>query len=137
MTELFSLANLGHLLMLCFRQAVSGFDNLLYISIEGQRAPAESQKQVRFWDIVIAVALRVILLFIMLHLIEALSEPFFVTNWTGIVEGGVNFATLVFVFGGGFIIYTAVREISHMLVIDDLEQGFGVRPRTRRPGWSR
>lgn len=120
MADLFTLANLGTLFMLIFLQAVLGFDNLLYISIQSQRAPKERQKAVRFWGIVIAVALRIILLFVVSSLIEALSEPFFVLNYPGIIEGGVNFATLVFVFGGMFIMYTAVKEIGHMLSIEDL-----------------
>ncbi len=120
MTDLFTLENLGHLAVLIFLQAVLGFDNLLYISIESQRAPADKQKSVRFWGIIIAVALRILLLFVMIHLIEALSEPFFIFNWTGILVGGVNFATLVFIIGGIFIIYTAFKEISHMLTLNQL-----------------
>ena len=121
MAALFTPENLGNLLMLIFLQAVLGFDNLLYISIESQRAPAAQQRRVRYWGIVIAVALRVVLLFAMIRLIEALSEPFFVFNSPGIIEGGVNFATLVFVIGGVFIMYTAVKEIGHMLTIDHLD----------------
>jgi predicted tellurium resistance membrane protein TerC len=120
MTDLLTFENLGNLVMLCFLQAVLGFDNLLYISIESQRAPVKYQKQVRFWGIILAVALRVVLLFVMIRLIDSLAEPFFVFNWTGIIEGGVNFATLVFVFGGVFIMYTAVKEISHLLSKHDL-----------------
>ena len=119
--ELFTAENLGNLLMLCFLQAVLGFDNLLYISIESQRAPVAQQRAVRFWGIVIAVALRVVLLFVMIRLIATLSEPFYVFDWEGVITGGVNFATLVFIFGGVFIIYTAVKEISHMLSLDHLE----------------
>lgn len=48
MAGLLTLENLGNLLMLCFLQAVLGFDNLLYISIESQRAPVAYQKSVRF-----------------------------------------------------------------------------------------
>jgi len=120
MSDLLTMENLGHLIMLIFLQGVLGFDNLLYISIESQRAPVAHQRAVRFWGIVIAVALRVVLLFVMIRLIDALSTPFFVLDWPGVVEGGVNFATLVFLFGGVFIIYTAVKEISHMLSIEDL-----------------
>jgi predicted tellurium resistance membrane protein TerC len=115
-----TIENLGNLLMLCFLQAVLGFDNLLYISIESQRAPVAHQKAVRYWGIIIAVALRVILLFAMIQLIDALAEPFYVFNWTGVIEGGVNFATCVFILGGIFIIYTAVKEIGHMLSIEHL-----------------
>ncbi|MEZ5714748.1 MAG: TerC family protein [Paracoccaceae bacterium] len=121
MADLLTAENLGNLLMLCFLQAVLGFDNLLYISIESQRAPVAHQRAVRFWGIIIAVALRVVLLFVMIHLIELLSEPFHVFDWQGVITGGVNFATLVFIFGGVFIIYTAVKEIGHMLSLDHLE----------------
>ena len=121
LAELLTVENLGNLLMLCFLQAVLGFDNLLYISIESQRAPVAQQRAVRFWGIIIAVALRVVLLFVMIRLIESLSEPFYVFDWQGVIEGGVNFATCVFIFGGIFIIYTAVKEISHMLSIDHLD----------------
>lgn len=120
MTDLLTFENMGNLLMLCFLQAVLGFDNLLYISIESQRAPVAHQAAVRRWGIIIAVALRILLLFVMLHLIEAMAAPFYVFNYPGILEGGVNFSTLVFIFGGIFIIYTAVKEISHMLSIHDL-----------------
>jgi len=114
------MANLGTLAMLIFLQAVLGFDNLLYISIESQRAPKESQKSVRFWGIIVAVVLRVVLLFVMIRLIDALAEPFYVFDTEGIIEGGINFATCVFVVGGVFIIYTAVKEISHMLTVHNL-----------------
>jgi predicted tellurium resistance membrane protein TerC len=121
MADLLTIENLGNLVMLCFLQAVLGFDNLLYISIESQRAPKDKQKSVRFWGIIIAVALRVVLLFTMVQLIESLSEPFFVMNWVGVLEGGVNFATCVFIFGGVFIMYTAVKEIGHLLSVHDFD----------------
>ncbi len=119
--NLFTLENLGNLLMLCFLQAVLGFDNLLYISIESQRAPVAQQRAVRFWGIIIAVALRVILLFVMVSLLGTLTEPFFIFNWEGIITGGVNFATCVFIFGGIFIMYTAFKEIGHLLSVQHLE----------------
>jgi predicted tellurium resistance membrane protein TerC len=121
MVELLTLENAANLGVLIFLQAVLGFDNLLYISIESQRAPKESQKSVRFWGILLAVALRIVLLFTMIHLIEALREPFYIFNVPGILTGGVNFSTLVFVIGGVFIMYTAFKEITHMLSVHDLE----------------
>ena len=125
MADLLTLENLGNLLMLCFLQAVLGFDNLLYISIESQRAPVAHQKSVRFWGIIIAVVLRVVLLFTMIRLIDAMAEPFYVFDWVGVIEGGVNFATAIFIIGGIFIIYTAVKEISHMLSVEHLDTDLG------------
>ena len=120
MTDLLTLENLGNFVMLLFLQAVLGFDNLLYISIESQRAPAAQQRAVRFWGIIIAVILRVVLLFAMIHLIDALSAPFLILDFPGILEGGVNFATCVFLLGGMFIMYTAFKEIGHMLTVEHL-----------------
>ena len=120
MADLLTLENLGNLAVLIFLQAVLGFDNLLYISIESKRAPAERQAAVRRWGIIIAVALRLVLLFTMIRLIDAMKDPFYVFDMPGILEGGVNFSTVVFVFGGVFIMYTAFKEIGHMLTIHDL-----------------
>lgn len=125
MTDLLTFENLGNLVMLCFLQAVLGFDNLLYISLESRRAPEHQQKAVRFWGIMIAVGLRVVLLFLMISLLDTLTEPFFVFNMPGILEGGVNFATIVFVIGGIFIMYTAFKEIAHMLSIEHLDTKIG------------
>ncbi len=120
MTEILTLENLGNLGVLIFLQAVLGFDNLLYISIESQRAPAAQQANVRRYGILIAIALRIILLFTMIKLISTLTEPWFHLNWPGVIEGAFNFSTIIFLFGGVFIMYTAVKEISHLLAIDDL-----------------
>jgi len=53
--DLFTLDNLVTLALLIMLQAVLGFDNLLYISLESKRAPLESQSKVRWWGISIAV----------------------------------------------------------------------------------
>ena len=121
MVELLTVENIASLGVLIFLQAVLGFDNLLYISIESKRAPLHQQAAVRRWGIIIAVALRIILLFVMIKLLAVLTEPFFHLDYPGIIEGSFNFATVVFLFGGVFIIYTALKEISHMLTIEDLE----------------
>jgi len=119
--DLFTFENFFNLLMLVFLQAVLGFDNLLYISLQSKRAPLEKQKFVRFWGIIMAVLFRIILLFVVVILIDKLKEPFFEFTITGILTGGVNFSTIVFFFGGIFIIYTAVTEIHHLISSEHLE----------------
>ena len=120
MLDVLSVENLANLGVLLFLQAVLGFDNLLYISIESQRAPEGQRAKVRKAGILIAVALRIVLLFVMIKLIELLTEPFFAIHWEGLIEGAFNFSALVFIFGGVFIMYTAVKEISHLLAVDDV-----------------
>ena len=53
------------LLMLVLLQAVLGFDNLLYISLESKKAPLDQQPRVRKVGILIAIALRIVLLFVL------------------------------------------------------------------------
>ncbi|MBR9835512.1 MAG: tellurium resistance protein TerC, partial [Alphaproteobacteria bacterium] len=62
MTEVFSTSGLFTLLMLLLLQAVLGFDNLLYISIESKRVSETKAPMVRRWGIGLAVVLRVVLL---------------------------------------------------------------------------
>ncbi|NND82351.1 MAG: tellurium resistance protein TerC [Gammaproteobacteria bacterium] len=121
MSELFTLANLVDLILLIMLQAVLGFDNLLYISLESQRAPAERQAAVRFWGIVIAVALRIVLLFLLLNMIQAFQQQLFSINWPGVIEASFNLHAVVVLFGGIFILYTAMKEILHMMSLEDLD----------------
>ncbi len=119
--ELFSIDNLANLGVLIFLQAVLGFDNLLYISIESQRAPEESRVKVRRWGIGIALVLRVVFLYVVMILVARFSEPLFEIHWVGVIEGAFTFSTLVFLLGGAFLMWTAVKEISHLLAIEHLE----------------
>jgi predicted tellurium resistance membrane protein TerC len=123
MADLFTLENLLNLAVLIFLQAVLGFDNLLYISIESKRAPAENQAAVRKWGILIAIGLRIVLLFTMIQLLASLTEPFFTIDIPGILHGDFNFASIVFLIGGAFLMYTAIKEISHLLAVEHLEHG--------------
>ena len=110
------------LLMLVFLQAVLGFDNLLYISLESKKAPEADRKRVRKTGILIAIGLRIVLLFVLISVIEFFQKPF---SWlTGgakdVVEFAFNGHSIIVLIGGGFIIYTAIKEIWHMISIKDL-----------------
>lgn len=119
MTELFTLANLVDLLLLVMLQAVLGFDNLLYISLESQRAPLEKQKSVRFWGITLAVVFRILLLFLLVKMIDAFRENLFSIDWPGVIEATFTLHAVIVLFGGIFILYTAMKEILHMMSLED------------------
>ncbi len=123
--ELFTVAGLSTLGMLVILQAVLGFDNLLYISIESKRAPADRQQYVRRMGIGLAIGLRIVLLFGVMTLIDKVQAPLFGLDFEGVLTGEFTLHSLITLVGGVFIIYTAVKEITHMLAIDDVGQGIG------------
>jgi len=110
--------NILTLFMLIMLQAVLGFDNLLYISIEAKRVPLEKQKMVRTWGIGLAIVLRIVLLFVLMFLMEQLTEPWFSID-SHAVSGSFGFSEIITLFGGGFIIYTAIKEVLHMVTLED------------------
>jgi len=156
----FSLEALFTLAMLILLQAVLGFDNLLYISLESKRVKEDKQSFVRKTGIGLAIILRIVLLFVLLIAIGQLQKPFFEYGLEPAVahvehadhdhpdaaadhedeagaghhvlrtpnEEGNYFAcsfnvhSLITLLGGIFIIYTAFKEITHMLAVHDLEE---------------
>ncbi len=125
--ELFTISGLSTLAMLILLQAVLGFDNLLYISIESKRAPEERQQFVRRLGIGLAVGLRIVLLFVIMSLIDQVKMPLFAVKLTDILTAQFTLHSLITLFGGVFILYTAVKEIMHMLAIDEVEQGVNAK----------
>jgi predicted tellurium resistance membrane protein TerC len=142
---------IGTLIMLVFLQVVLGFDNLLYISIESKRVEESEQKRVRQLGVIIAIVLRIVLLFVIFFAIQALEGALFEIDWKGFIEatsgcfiedsshqltllpdvpleactaegqvvhGGISGHFIIVLLGGGFILYTAIKEIMHMLSIE-------------------
>lgn len=118
MADLLTIENLLNLGVLLFLQAVLGFDNLLYISLESKRAPEGQRSRVRKMGIGLAVVLRIALLFAVMNLILYVEDPFFSLGWAGVVEGAFNLHSLIVLLGGGFIIYTATKEIFHIMALE-------------------
>ena len=115
--DLFTIENLFTLAMLTLLQAVLGLDNLLYIALESKRAEPSEQKRVRQIGIGGAVIFRIILLFVLIRIIGYFQESLFhIDNL--VISGDFNIHSLIVLFGGVFIIYTATSEIIHMLNLD-------------------
>ena len=123
MESIFSINNLFTLGMLTLLQAVLGFDNLLYISLESKRAPENQQTMVRRWGIGIAILLRIVLLFILVNIIQYFQNPFIEIDLEGIIKSNFNLHSIIVLIGGVFIIYTATREILHMMNLESLDHG--------------
>ncbi|MBX2840094.1 MAG: tellurium resistance protein TerC [Gammaproteobacteria bacterium] len=119
MESLLNIENLLTLGALIVLQAVLGFDNLLYISLESKRAPAHQQAWVRKMGIGLAVALRIVILFALMSLLEYVKDPIFNIDFKGVIEGVFNLHSIIVLVGGVFIIYTATKEVMHMMRIED------------------
>ena len=93
------LAHIMTLLMLTLLQAVLGFDNLLYISIESKRVEKDQQSMVRKWGIGLAIALRIVLLIVITAAIKYMSKPFLQMHYE-MVEFEMNVHSLIVLLGG-------------------------------------
>ncbi len=113
--------NIFTLFMLILLQAVLGFDNLLYISLESKNAPKEKQAYVRKVGILMAIVLRIALLFILLKVIDYFQDPVLKLPFTGVLEGSFNIHSMIVLAGGVFIIYTAMKEIWHMVGVQEVD----------------
>jgi predicted tellurium resistance membrane protein TerC len=118
--SLFSIQGVFTLGMLVLLQAVLGFDNLLYISIESKRVPEDKQSMVRKLGIGLAIAFRIGLLFVIVNLVDKLQESF-VDFDTSFLSAAVTGHSLIVLGGGAFILWTAIKEIYHLLAIHDVE----------------
>ncbi len=112
------ISNLLTLLMLILLQAVLGFDNLLYISLESKHAPEKDRKRVQAIGIGLAIFLRIGLLFLLYYLQDFFEKTslfaFDLDLGINLAKGNCNLHSLIVLGGGGFIIYTAMKEIWHM-----------------------
>ena len=122
MGEFFTVENILTLFMLIMLQAVLGFDNLLYISLESKRAPEDRRRYVQRMGIGLAIALRIGLLFLLTSLIGFFQEPVLPIHWTGVIEANANVHSLIVLGGGAFILYTAIKEIWHMIALEKDDQ---------------
>lgn len=115
--------NLTTLAMLILLQAVLGFDNLLYISLESKHAPEEKRQSVRAWGIGIAIFLRIALLCFLVYLKDWFEKTsIWDFDWP-FASGHFNLHSLIVLAGGAFIIYTAIKEIWHMTRLEHDDHG--------------
>jgi predicted tellurium resistance membrane protein TerC len=130
MADLLTAEHLLTLVVLTVLETVLGFDNLLYIAIEAKRVAPARQAQARRLGTILAIALRIALLFVVLQLIAMFQSP-----WIGFdlafASGTINGHSLIVMAGGLFLIKTALTEIRHMMAVEDLEHEEGEGPRHR------
>lgn len=101
------------LLTLTFLEIVLGVDNIIFLSIISAKLPPEDQPKARNIGLVLAMLLRIILLFGISWIIS-MKEPLFTIDFLNI-HGGLTGQGLILLAGGLFLLYKATKEIHHKL----------------------
>ena len=126
--NLFTIEALTTLLILTALETVLGFDNLLYISLEAKKVGPANEPRVRRLGLILAIVFRIVLLVVVLWLIALFAAPFF-SFTSDLFEIELSGHALIVILGGLFLMYTALKEIFHMIGDPDLEHGKGLGER--------
>ena len=105
------------LLTLIFLEIVLGVDNIIFISITSGKLPEEQQGKATNVGLVLAMVLRIVLLFGISWLI-AMKAPWFHIDIPGI-HGAFSGQSVILIGGGLFLLYKSVTEIHHKLEGED------------------
>ncbi|HKK77344.1 MAG TPA: TerC family protein [Saprospiraceae bacterium] len=101
------------LLTLTFLEIVLGVDNIIFITIAANKLDKAEQPKARNIGLVLAMVLRVLLLFGISYLI-AMQAPWIEID-AGWIEAGFSGQSLILMAGGVFLLYKATSEIHHKL----------------------
>ena len=114
------------LLTLTFLEIVLGVDNIIFISIAAGKVEEKDQKKATNVGLVLAMVIRILLLFGISWLI-AMSAPWLKID-NSIIHAGFSGQSLILIAGGLFLLYKSVTEIHHKLEGDDHNKEVGLRP---------
>ena len=101
------------LLTLTFLEIVLGIDNIIFISIAANKLPEEKQKKAANIGLLLAMIMRIILLF-GISVLVAMSEPWIVIE-NSFMHAGFSGQSLILIAGGLFLLYKSTTEIHHKL----------------------
>jgi len=105
------------LLTLTFLEIVLGVDNIIFLSIVSSKLPAHEQPKARNIGLMLAMGLRIILLF-GITWIMGMDAALFHVDFLGL-KGGLTGQGLILLIGGVFLLYKATNEIHHKLESPD------------------
>ncbi len=103
------------LFTLTFLEIVLGVDNIIFLSIISSRLDPKDQPKARNIGLMLAMALRIMLLFGISWLISLQGALFHIDVPLIDVHGAVTGQGLILFIGGIFLIYKATSEIHHKL----------------------
>jgi len=105
------------LLTLTFLEIVLGVDNIIFISIAAAKLKKEEQAKATNVGLILAMAMRIVLLFGITWLI-AMETPW-ISFDNSFLNAGFSGQSLILIAGGIFLLYKSVSEIHHKLEGED------------------
>ena len=111
----------GALVTLTFLEIVLGIDNIIFISIAANKLPESEQKKATNIGLLLAMVLRILLLF-GISLLIAMNTPFFYIDWPWFKAGFTGQSLILFV-GGLFLLYKSTKEIHQKVEGDENHLG--------------
>ncbi len=105
------------LITLTALEIVLGIDNIIFLAILVGRVPKEQQRLARNLGLILALFLRLGLLFFITLLMAATEPLFYLPAWTfpDSEARAISFKDLVLILGGLFLVAKATYEIHHKL----------------------
>jgi predicted tellurium resistance membrane protein TerC len=101
------------LLTLTFLEIVLGIDNIIFISIAANKLPRDQQKKAANIGLLLAMALRILLLF-GITILVAMEKPWIEFD-NSFIHGGLSGQSIILILGGLFLLYKSTSEIHHKL----------------------
>jgi len=111
--EFFTPETLVSLLTLTFLEIVLGVDNIIFLSIISAKLPPSEQPKARNVGLLLAMALRIVLLFGITWVI-GMNQELIHIDFLGL-KGGLTGQGIILLVGGIFLLYKATAEIHHKL----------------------
>ena len=111
-----SAAVLMSLITLTFLEIVLGIDNIIFISIASNKLPEKDRPKATNIGLILAMVLRVVLLFGVSYLV-AMEKPWFTID-NALMKGGFSGQSVILIIGGLFLLYKSTTEIHHKLEDD-------------------
>ncbi|MDV6029145.1 MAG: TerC family protein [Phycisphaera sp. RhM] len=130
------------LLTLTLMEIVLGIDNIVFIAIITGRLPPEKRSFARRFGLVLAMGMRIVLLLGIGYLMQLVGPVFHLSDYVPLESVAeylheheeadeVSGKDLILMFGGLFLLWTAVREIHHKIEGHEEEAEIGNLPGDR------
>lgn len=116
-SEIATSAGVISLVSLTFMEIILGVDNVIFVSIITNRVSKKDQKRARNLGLIMALLIRIALLFVIQLIVRAEATLFTLPfEFSG---SAISIKDLVLLAGGLFLIYKSTTEIHHKFNIDE------------------